>query len=121
MDAAGRERIGRLSDHAFLAAGAALYAGEGAKGGYEVNFANTDPAMIAFHCAWLRRFFDIDESRLRVRVYLHEAFGERSTSPGAPTSATAACTHIARSWVSCAPCYRRTRFRGSSIGRATDC
>jgi hypothetical protein len=28
--------------------------------------------MVAFHCAWLRRFFDIDESRLRVRVYLHE-------------------------------------------------
>ena len=28
--------------------------------------------MIAFFCAWLRRFFTIDESRLRVRVYLHE-------------------------------------------------
>ena len=28
--------------------------------------------MIAFFCAWLRRFFVIDESRLRVRVYLHE-------------------------------------------------
>ena len=28
--------------------------------------------MVAFFCAWLRRFFTIDESRLRVRVYLHE-------------------------------------------------
>ena len=28
--------------------------------------------MVAFFCAWLRRFFDIDESRLRVRVYLHQ-------------------------------------------------
>jgi hypothetical protein len=28
--------------------------------------------MIQFFCAWLRRFFDIDESRLRVRVYLHQ-------------------------------------------------
>jgi hypothetical protein len=28
--------------------------------------------MIAFFCAWLRRFFAVDESRLRVRVYLHE-------------------------------------------------
>ena len=28
--------------------------------------------MIRFFCAWLRRFFAIDESRLRVRVYLHE-------------------------------------------------
>jgi transcriptional regulator with XRE-family HTH domain len=68
----GIERIGTLSDDAFLAAGAALYAGEGAKTANAVNFANTDPAMVAFHCAWLRRFFDIDESRLRVRVYLHE-------------------------------------------------
>ena len=28
--------------------------------------------MVRFFCAWLRRFFEIDESRLRVRVYLHE-------------------------------------------------
>jgi hypothetical protein len=37
-----------------------------------VKFANTDPAMVEFFCAWFRRFYDIDESRLRVRVYLHE-------------------------------------------------
>ncbi len=36
------------------------------------SFANTDPELVAFFCAWLRRFFEIDESRLRVRVYLHE-------------------------------------------------
>ena len=28
--------------------------------------------MISFFCAWLRRFFTIDESRLRMRIYLHE-------------------------------------------------
>ena len=28
--------------------------------------------MVRFFCAWLRRFFEIDEARLRVRVYLHE-------------------------------------------------
>lgn len=72
LNAAGRERIGTLSDEAFLVAGAALYAGEGAKGGASAIFANADPAMIRLHCAWLRRFFAIDESRLRVRVYLHE-------------------------------------------------
>ncbi len=72
MNAWGADRIGTLSEEAFLAAGTALYAGEGSKGGGEVNFANTDPLMIRFHCAWLRRFFEIDESRLRVRVYLHE-------------------------------------------------
>ena len=68
----GRVRIGRLSEREFLVAGVALYAGEGAKRDGAVKFANSDPRMIAFHCAWLRRFFEIDEARLRVRLYLHE-------------------------------------------------
>ncbi len=28
--------------------------------------------MVRFHCDWLRTFFQVDESRLRIRVYLHE-------------------------------------------------
>ena len=72
LDRAGTDRIGVLSDDAFLVAGVALYAGEGGKTDGEVRFANTDPAMMGFFCAWLRRYFTIDESRLRVRVYLHE-------------------------------------------------
>jgi hypothetical protein len=28
--------------------------------------------MTGFYGAWLRRFFTVDESRLRVRLYLHE-------------------------------------------------
>jgi hypothetical protein len=68
----GRSRIGRLSEREFLVAGVALYAGEGSKTDGEVRFANTDPRMIAFFCAWLRRYFAIDEARLRVRLYLHE-------------------------------------------------
>ena len=71
-DRVGVERIGVLSDDAFLAAGIALYAGEGSKSDGKVLFANTDPAMVAFFCAWLRRFFAIDESRMRARIYLHE-------------------------------------------------
>src|SRR5438552_7925034 len=58
---AGAERMGEMSEDAFLAAGVALYAGEGAKRDGHVLFANTDVAMIAFFCAWLRRFFSIDE------------------------------------------------------------
>ncbi len=50
----------------------ALYAGEGTKREGAVVFANTDPEMVRFFCDWLRRFFDVDEARLRVRVYLHE-------------------------------------------------
>ncbi len=69
---AGFERIGTLTEEAFLAAGVALYAGEGAKTDGKIRFANTDAGMVVFFCAWFRRFFDVDESRLRVRVYLHE-------------------------------------------------
>lgn len=72
LDRLGIQRIGTLSDDAFLAAGVALYAGEGSKNDGKVVFANTDDRMVAFFCAWLRRFFCIDESRLRARVYLHQ-------------------------------------------------
>jgi hypothetical protein len=68
----GRVRIGRLTDREFLVAGVALYAGEGSKGDGSVVFANSDPRMVVFFCSWLRHFFQIDESRLRVRIYLHE-------------------------------------------------
>ncbi len=70
-DAEGRRLIGTLSDDAFLAAGVALYAGEGAKRDHAVMFANTDAGMVRLFCAWLRHFFDVDEARVRVRVYLH--------------------------------------------------
>jgi hypothetical protein len=72
LDLAGARRIGTLDDDAFLAAGVALYAGEGAKTDGSVKFANTDPAMVRFFCAWLRRYFTVDETRVRVRVYLHD-------------------------------------------------
>ena len=72
LDAAGRDELGILDDQAFLAAGAALYAGEGAKQDGRVLFANSDPDMVRFFCQWLRYFFPLDEKRFRVRVYLHE-------------------------------------------------
>lgn len=69
---AGRARIGELSEREFLVAGVALYAGEGTEGGSGVGFANSDVRMVMMFCSWLRRFFDIDESRLRLRFYLHQ-------------------------------------------------
>lgn len=68
----GVERLGELGEEGFFAAGIALYAGEGAKTDGVVNFANSDPKMVRFFCAWLRHFFAVDENRLRVRIYLHE-------------------------------------------------
>jgi hypothetical protein len=79
--AEGRERVGRLSEREFLVAGVALYAGEGARRDGSVQFANSDPRLVAFFCSWLRKFFRIDESRLRVRIYLHQGLDlEAATS-----------------------------------------
>lgn len=72
LSAQAVEALGTLSNQAFLAAGAALYAGEGSKSDGKVNLTNTNPELVSFFCAWLRRFFDVDESRLRVTLYLHE-------------------------------------------------
>lgn len=68
----GRQQIGELSERDLLIAGAALYAGEGSKGDGMVGFANTNPAMMELFCKWLRSLFDVDESRLRARLYLHQ-------------------------------------------------
>jgi transcriptional regulator with XRE-family HTH domain len=68
----GAERIGVLSEREFLVLGAALYAGEGAKTQATLTFANSDPRLIRIFATWLRWFFDIDESKFRVRLYLHE-------------------------------------------------
>jgi hypothetical protein len=76
-DAEGRRLIGRLSEDAFLAAGVALYAGEGAKTDGCVKLANTNPEIIRFFCAWLRRVFEVEEARLRVHLYLHQGLDLR--------------------------------------------
>jgi hypothetical protein len=70
--AEGVARIGSLSERELLVLGLALYAAEGSKTPGGLKFANTDPRMIAVFVAWLRRFFQIDETRLRMRLYLHE-------------------------------------------------
>jgi len=72
LNRSGKQRIGALSDEAFFVAGIALYAGEGSKRDGGITFANSDPQMMRLFATWFRRFFEIDESRLRVRVYLHQ-------------------------------------------------
>jgi hypothetical protein len=72
LRAEAADSVGTMSERDVLVAGIALYAGEGAKTDGAVKFANSDPRMIAAFLSWLRRFFEVDEKRLRVRVYLHE-------------------------------------------------
>ncbi|MCX6713071.1 MAG: hypothetical protein NTY66_02595 [Candidatus Vogelbacteria bacterium] len=50
-----------------------LYACEGGKGlRSTLSFTNSDPAMIATFLRWFRRGFEIDESKFRVCVHLHD-------------------------------------------------
>ena len=70
--AAAEEWLGGLSDRDLFIAGIALYAGEGSKTRGSVQFPNSNPQMIALFLAWLRSFFTVDESRLRVWLYLHD-------------------------------------------------
>jgi hypothetical protein len=64
--------IGQMTQRDLLIAGAALYAGEGSKRDGALSLANSDPRMIALFLEWLRALVDVDEARLRVRLYLHQ-------------------------------------------------
>jgi hypothetical protein len=75
----GLELVGQLAEREFLILGLALYAGEGSKSPGEVRFANSDPRMIVVFITWLQHFFEIDESRLRVRLYLHRDLDEAAS------------------------------------------
>jgi transcriptional regulator with XRE-family HTH domain len=67
----GIDAIGTMTDREFFVFGLALYAGEGSKTPGELRFANSDPRMILAYITWLRRFFEVNEARLRLRLYLH--------------------------------------------------
>ena len=49
-----------------------LYAGEGSKTQGTVSMANTNARFLRAFVTWLRSEFELDESRLRVKLYLHE-------------------------------------------------
>ena len=48
-----------------------LYWAEGSKTEKEVNFANTDPKLSLLFITLLRECFEIDEKRLRLRIFIH--------------------------------------------------
>ena len=64
--------LGNLSQRELAMFALGLYAGEGDKTGGSVGMANTNPVYLLIFLTWLRRTFEIDESRLRVVLYLHE-------------------------------------------------
>lgn len=64
--------IGDFDERDLFVYGLALYHGEGFKTEASgLGMANTSPDVLLLFVTWLRRFFEIDESRLSVRLYLH--------------------------------------------------
>lgn len=68
----GKKAVGRLSGRDVFLIGISLYAAEGSKRNYTIQFANSDPRMIVFMMDWFRRFCEIPESKFRGSVWLHD-------------------------------------------------
>ena len=64
--------VGPLTDRDLRMSILGLYAGAGSKTERSVSMANTNPVLLRCFITWLRCEFEIDESRLRVKLYLHE-------------------------------------------------
>ena len=64
--------VGELTDRELTMFALGLYAGEGSKTNGEVAMANTNPLYLWVFVTWLRRAFQVDESRLKVVLYLHQ-------------------------------------------------
>lgn len=68
----GKKAVGRLSDRDMFLIGISLYAAEGSKRNYAIQFANTDPRMIVFMMNWFRKFCEVPESKFRGSIWIHD-------------------------------------------------
>ncbi len=73
----GIQRFRSLADSQFFAAGLALYLGEGSKKERKVAFVNSDPDVILFMLAWLRKFFHVPVEHIAPRIHIHEMHRKR--------------------------------------------
>jgi hypothetical protein len=59
--------------------GLMLYWGEGDKtGNYFVALTNTDPNVLSYYVIWLRKYFIIDERKLKGRLYIWKDLDENN-------------------------------------------
>jgi len=54
-----------------------LYWAEGSKGVGVLNFANIDPQMCLIFIISLRNCYNLDESKFRIRLHLHQYHNEQ--------------------------------------------
>jgi len=74
--AVARAEVSSLATDAFWCAGVVAYWAEGTKRAKELQFSNSDPAMIILFLAWLERFLGIDRSRINPQLHLHSGQDE---------------------------------------------
>lgn len=68
----GIKTVGSLTDREFLIAGLALYWGDGSKKDRKVELCNSDPAIIQFFIAWLKKYFSIETRDLRCYIRINQ-------------------------------------------------
>lgn len=72
-----KKDINKISDRELFLIGVVLYWSEGTKKsgnrvGAMIDFANSDPAMVALFVKWLVTFADVGKSEIKLRLHLHE-------------------------------------------------
>lgn len=68
----GKKDVGNLSDRDKFLMGISLYAAEGSKRNYSIQFANSDPRMIIFMMDWFRKFCEVPEGKFRGSIWIHD-------------------------------------------------
>ncbi len=76
--AEAKKDVPKLSRHDLWLCGVLLYWGEGSKeklyrGGQQIDFGNTDPAMIRLFILWLRRIMHVPDELIDLSIYIHES------------------------------------------------
>jgi hypothetical protein len=94
----GREKI-KLGDPLYIA-GCMLYWGEGSKGTNSSALVNCDPYMLKLYLSFLRTYWDIDETRLAIRINCYTDL--------------ASIEEIENYWLKMLP-IERSHFRGHTI------
>jgi predicted DNA-binding protein YlxM (UPF0122 family) len=69
-------RLARAGDP-FHAAGCMLFWAEGSKSRNQMVFSNSDPNMVRFYVAFLRRYFQLEDEAITIRCYLYCDHTER--------------------------------------------
>lgn len=73
----GRKKLTELSERELFLVGLALYWGEGSKKNGQIQFCNSDPAMVQFVILWLEKCFQIPREELRCWIGINDIHKER--------------------------------------------